>query len=36
LGHLAIKYKTTVRKICALNKINENTILKLGKKLRVQ
>jgi hypothetical protein len=25
-----------VRKICALNKINENTILKLGKKLRVQ
>jgi LysM repeat protein len=36
LGHLAIKYKTTVRKICELNKMKETDILKLGRKLRVQ
>ena len=36
LGHLAIKYKTTVRKLCELNKMKDTDILKLGKKLRVQ
>ena len=36
LGALAIKYKTTVKKICQLNGITETTILKLGKKLRVK
>ena len=36
LGALAIKYKTTVKKICQMNGITETTILKLGKKLRVK
>ncbi|MBO5716815.1 MAG: peptidoglycan DD-metalloendopeptidase family protein [Alistipes sp.] len=36
LGHLAVKYKTTVKKICELNNIEETTILKLGRKLRVK
>lgn len=36
LGHLAIKYKTSVKAICALNNITEKTILKVGKKLRVK
>ena len=36
LGHLAVKYKTTVKKICELNKIEETTILNLGRKLRVK
>lgn len=36
LGHLAVKYKTTVKKICELNNIEETIILKLGRKLRVK
>ena len=36
LGALAIKYKTTVKKICELNNISENTVLKLGRKIRVK
>jgi LysM repeat protein len=36
LGHLAVKYKTTVKRICELNGITDTTILKLGKKLRVK
>ena len=36
LGALAIKYKTTIKKISQLNGITETTILKLGKKLRVK
>ena len=36
LGALAVKYKTTVKKICELNNIKESTILKLGRKLRVK
>lgn len=36
LGALAIKYKTTVKRICELNNIQENTILKLGRKIRVK
>ena len=36
LGHLAVKYKTTVKRICELNGITDTTILKLGKKLRVR
>ncbi len=33
---LALKYKTTVAKICSLNKITEKTTLKLGRKLRIK
>lgn len=36
LGALAVKYKTTVKRICELNNIKESTILKLGRKLRVK
>lgn len=36
LGALAIKYKTTVKRICELNNISENTVLKLGRKIRVR
>ena len=36
LGALALKYKTTVKRLCALNGITETTILKLGKRLRVK
>ena len=34
LYSLAIKYGTTVKKICELNGINDNLILKIGQKLR--
>lgn len=36
LGHIAIRYNTTVKRLCALNGINEKSILRLGKKLRVR
>ena len=36
LGALARKYHTTVRKLCQLNGISENTTLRIGKKLRVR
>lgn len=36
LGHLAIKYKTTVKELCRLNNITEETLLQLNKKLRVK
>ena len=36
LGHIAIKYDTTVKKICELNDMQDTDILKLGKKLRVK
>ena len=36
LGHLAVKYRTTVKKICALNGIKPTTILRLGRTLRVR
>jgi hypothetical protein len=36
LGHIAIKYKTTVRRLCQLNNINESTVLRIGQKLRVK
>lgn len=32
---LALKYKTSVAKICKLNNMTEKTILKLGRKLRI-
>lgn len=34
LGALAVKYKTTVSKLCQLNGISERTMLKLGRSLR--
>lgn len=36
LGHLAVKYDTTVKQICKWNNITETTILQLNKKLRVK
>ncbi len=36
LGHIAARYGTTVKKICALNNITTKTTLRLGRTLRVQ
>ena len=36
LSGLAVKYHTTVRKLCQLNGIKETTLLQLGRQLRVQ
>ncbi|MBQ6253559.1 MAG: peptidoglycan DD-metalloendopeptidase family protein [Bacteroidales bacterium] len=36
LGALAVKYHTTVKKLCQLNGISERTILRLGRKIRVK
>ncbi len=36
LSHLAVRYGTTITRICRLNGINRNTILQIGKTLRVR
>lgn len=36
LGHLAVKYRTTVTRICRLNRISRNTILRIGRRVRVR
>ncbi|MBL7138454.1 MAG: peptidoglycan DD-metalloendopeptidase family protein [Bacteroidales bacterium] len=36
LGHLAIKYHTSVKEICAMNNIRSTTILRIGRVLRVR
>lgn len=36
LGHIAIKYNTSVKKLCELNSIEKDAILSIGKKLRVK
>ena len=36
LSGIAVKYGTTVTRICQLNGINRNAVLKIGKKLRVK
>lgn len=36
LSHLAVKYRTTVKRICALNNIKSTTTLRLGRTLRVR
>lgn len=36
LGHIAIKYDTSVKKLCELNNIEKDAILSIGKKLRVK
>jgi hypothetical protein len=36
LGHIAMKYGTSVSKICKLNKISRNKILQIGERLRVR
>lgn len=33
---LSLKYKTTVKKICSLNGLKENSILQIGKKIRIK
>ena len=36
LGRIAIRYGTTITKICQLNGIDRNSILRLGQRLRVK
>ncbi len=36
LGHIALRYGTTVGKLCALNRITRRTVLRIGRKLRYQ
>lgn len=36
LGHLAIMYKTTVKKLCQLNNLTEKSILQIGQKVYVK
>ena len=36
LGKLAIRYGVTIDQICRLNGITRNTVLQLGKKLRIK
>lgn len=36
LGHIAIKYGTSISKICRLNGISRNKILQIGERLRVR
>ena len=36
LGKLAIRYGVTIDQICRLNGITRNTVLRLGKKLRIK
>lgn len=36
LGRLAIKYGVSIDQICRLNNMNRNTVLKLGRKIRIK
>ena len=36
LSGIAVKYRTTVTRICRLNRISRNTILRVGRRLRVR
>jgi LysM repeat protein len=36
LGHLSAKYHTSVKEICAMNKIKPTTTLRIGKVFRVK
>ena len=36
IGKLAHKYRTSVKEICAMNKIKPNTKLKVGRSIRVR
>ena len=36
LGHIAIKYGTTITKLCRLNGISRNSILRIGQRIRVR
>ncbi|MCK9218911.1 MAG: M23 family metallopeptidase [Bacteroidales bacterium] len=36
IGHLARKYHTSVKEICAMNKIKPNTTLRVGRSIRVK
>ena len=35
LSHIAVRYGTTVSRLCRLNGINRNTILRVGRRLRI-
>jgi hypothetical protein len=36
LGHIAMRYHTTVSKLCSMNGISRKTLLRIGRKLRYQ
>jgi murein DD-endopeptidase MepM/ murein hydrolase activator NlpD len=36
LGHIAIRYGTSVDRLCRINNISRNTVLQIGKKIRVK
>jgi hypothetical protein len=36
LGGIAVRYRTTISRICRLNHISRNTILRIGRRLRVR
>lgn len=36
LGHIAARYNTTVKRLCALNNISSKSILRIGQRLRVR
>ncbi len=36
LGHIALRYHTTVKRLCLLNNIQETAILRIGQKIRVR
>ncbi len=36
LGHIAIRYRTSVDRLCRINKINRNTVLQIGQKIKVR
>ncbi|MBL4594722.1 MAG: peptidoglycan DD-metalloendopeptidase family protein [Flavobacteriales bacterium] len=36
LGHIAVKYGTSITKLCRLNGISRNSILRLGQRIRVR
>lgn len=36
LSGIAVKYRTTVTRICRLNRISRNTVLRIGRRLRVR
>jgi murein DD-endopeptidase MepM/ murein hydrolase activator NlpD len=36
LGHIAVKYSTSISKLCRLNRISRNSILRIGQRIRVR
>jgi len=36
LGHIAVRYGTSIDRLCRLNNINRNTVLQIGQKIKVK